>query len=42
MEILVSGATGYIGSHTVVELISAGFKVVAVDNLTNSSLESYC
>ena len=40
MKILVSGATGYIGSHTVVELINAGFKVVAVDNLTNSSLES--
>ena len=40
MKILVSGATGYIGSHTVLELINAGFKVVAVDNLTNSSLES--
>ena len=35
--ILVTGGTGYIGSHTVVELIHAGHAVVVVDNLVNSS-----
>ena len=35
--ILVTGGTGYIGSHTVVELLDAEFDVVIVDNLTNSS-----
>ena len=35
-RVLVTGGTGYIGSHTVVELIEAGFKVVIVDNLSNS------
>lgn len=35
--ILVTGGTGYIGSHTVVELIQAGFEVVIADNLFNSS-----
>jgi len=35
-KILVTGGTGYIGSHTVVELISEGFEVVIVDNLSNS------
>jgi UDP-glucose 4-epimerase len=34
--ILVTGGTGYIGSHTVVELIQEGFEVVIVDNLDNS------
>lgn len=37
MKILVSGGTGYIGSHTVVELIKANHEVVIVDNLVNSS-----
>jgi len=37
MSILVTGGTGYIGSHTVVELLSAGEDVVIVDNLANSS-----
>ena len=37
--ILVTGGTGYIGSHTVVELIEAGFEVVIVDNLSNSDLK---
>ncbi len=37
--ILVSGGTGYIGSHTAVELIENGYEVVIVDNLANSSLE---
>jgi len=38
--ILVTGAAGYIGSHTCVELLSAGYAVIAVDNLSNSSTES--
>lgn len=36
MKILVTGGTGYIGSHTVVELQSKGYDVVVVDNLSNS------
>lgn len=36
MSILVTGGTGFIGSHTVVELLNAGQKVVIVDNLKNS------
>jgi UDP-glucose 4-epimerase len=36
MKILVTGGTGFIGSHTVVELQNAGFKVVVADNLVNS------
>jgi len=35
--ILVTGGTGYIGSHTVVELLKNGYKVVILDNLCNSS-----
>jgi len=35
-QILITGGTGYIGSHTCVELIKAGFSVVIVDNLSNS------
>ncbi|MBR1564285.1 MAG: UDP-glucose 4-epimerase GalE [Paludibacteraceae bacterium] len=38
MRVLVTGGTGYIGSHTVVELIEAGFDVVIVDNLSNSNV----
>ena len=38
MSILVTGGTGYIGSHTVVELINSGEEVVIVDNLSNSKL----
>ena len=37
MAILVTGGTGYIGSHTIVELQNAGYEVVALDNLSNSS-----
>lgn len=37
MKIVVTGGLGFIGSHTVVELQSEGFEVVAVDNLSNSS-----
>ncbi len=38
MSILVTGGTGYIGSHTVVELLTRGDQVVIVDNLSNSKL----
>ena len=38
-RILVTGGTGYIGSHTVVELISQGYDVVIVDNLSNSNVD---
>ena len=40
MTILVTGGTGYIGSHTVLELLNADEDVVIVDNLCNSSKES--
>lgn len=40
MNILVTGGAGYIGSHTIIELIIAGYSVVVVDNLVNSSQES--
>ncbi len=40
MAILVTGGAGYIGSHTCVELQNAGYDVVVVDNLCNSSEES--
>lgn len=38
--ILVTGGAGYIGSHTCVELLAAGFEIVVLDNLCNSSAES--
>jgi UDP-glucose 4-epimerase len=38
-KILVTGGTGYIGSHTAVELIDAGFEVLIVDDLSNSSID---
>ena len=40
MKVLVTGGTGFIGSHTVVELLNAGHAVAVVDNLCNSSEES--
>uniref|UniRef100_UPI0040568DFF UDP-glucose 4-epimerase GalE n=1 Tax=Agathobacter sp. TaxID=2021311 RepID=UPI0040568DFF len=40
MAILVTGGAGYIGSHTCIELINAGYEVVVLDNLCNASKES--
>jgi UDP-glucose 4-epimerase len=40
MRILVTGGAGYIGSHTTLELIKAGYEVVVVDNLSNRTEES--
>ncbi len=40
MSILVTGGAGYIGSHTVLELLNAGYEVVVADNLENSKEES--
>lgn len=39
MKILVTGGTGYIGSHTAVELIEAGFEIIIADNLSNSDIK---
>lgn len=39
MKILVTGGLGFIGSHTVVELQNEGYKVVIIDNLSNSSVD---
>ena len=39
MKILVTGGAGYIGSHTCVELLNAGYDVVILDNFYNSSPE---
>lgn len=38
-QILVTGGTGYIGSHTVVELINKGYETIIIDDLSNSSIE---
>ncbi len=38
LKILVTGGTGYIGSHTVVELIQAGYEPVIIDDLSNSTI----
>lgn len=39
-KILITGGAGYIGSHTALELLNAGYEVVVYDNLSNSSSES--
>ena len=41
MAILLTGGTGYIGSHTAIELLKAGEDIVIVDNLSNSKIEMY-
>ena len=38
-KILVTGGTGYIGSHTSVELLNSGYDIVIIDNLSNSKIE---
>ena len=38
MKVIVTGGAGYIGSHTVVELIAEGFQPIIVDNLCNSEI----
>jgi UDP-glucose 4-epimerase len=38
-KILVTGGTGFIGSHTVVELQHNGYNVIIVDNLSNSTID---
>jgi len=40
MTVLVTGGAGYIGSHTVLELLSSNQDVIVIDNLSNSSEES--
>ena len=40
MKILVTGGAGYIGSHTCVELLNAGYEIVVLDNLYNASTKS--
>ncbi len=40
MSILITGGAGFIGSHTCVEMLEAGFDIVVIDNLSNSSVES--
>lgn len=40
MSILITGGAGYIGSHTCVELLSAGYDIVVIDNYSNSCSES--
>ncbi|KIH59491.1 hypothetical protein ANCDUO_10274, partial [Ancylostoma duodenale] len=36
MRILVTGAAGFIGSHTTLELVEAGYEVMCIDNFSNS------
>ena len=38
-QILITGGLGYIGSHTVVEMIAAGYEPVVIDNLSESPIE---
>ena len=40
MKVLLTGGAGYIGSHTAVECLAAGYEVVVFDNLSNSSVKS--
>jgi len=38
-KVLVTGGTGYIGSHTIIDLLDNGFEVVSIDNYLNSSAD---
>ncbi len=38
-KVIITGGTGYIGSHTVVEFLNAGFETIIIDNLVNSKIE---
>ena len=40
MAILVTGGAGFIGSHTCVEMLNAGYEVIVVDNLCNASVRT--
>ena len=40
MKILVTGGLGYIGSHTIVELLAKNYNVICLDNLANSALQT--
>ena len=40
MKILVTGGSGYIGAHVCMELLEKGYKVIALDNLCNSKIDS--
>ena len=40
-KVIVAGGAGYIGSHTIIELLASGFDVVSFDNYSNSSVETY-
>jgi UDP-glucose 4-epimerase len=40
MNILITGATGFIASHTIVELQQNGHNIIGIDNLSNSSIET--
>jgi UDP-glucose 4-epimerase len=40
MAILITGGAGYIGSHTCVELLNAGYEIIVLDNLSNSKVDS--
>ena len=40
MRVFVTGGAGYIGSHTCVELLQAGYDLTVIDNLNNSNRES--
>ena len=42
MKVLVTGGTGYIGSHTVVDLLNNNYEVVVVDNLSNCHIVDLC